>query len=129
MMSPKKMKTNNHARKISMLHTSRQVDNYHRFLLIGKRDSHLFQSNLVQGACYLKTFGLLVFLKTAASVGVELAGLFAAVEAALLENRLRLFDLIGVGAEDWLSVRVGRLVTACRPVRVRVAVLILRCSR
>ena len=98
-------------------------------MLIGKSDSHLFQRYLVQGARHFETFSLLVFLKTAASVGVELAGLLAAVKAALLENGLRLFDLIGIGAKDRLPVRVGRLVTARGRVRVRVAILILRCRR
>src|SRR5437660_2238521 len=101
----------------------------HHFLLVRKSDSHLLQRYLIQGAGYFKTLGLLVFLKAVTSVGVELAGLLTVVKAALFENRLSLFDLIGSRAKDRLSARVRRLVTARRPVRVLVSILILRCRR
>jgi hypothetical protein len=101
----------------------------HRFLLVGESDVHLFQRYLIQGARYLKAVGLLVFLKTVASVSVELAGLLAVVKAALLENRLRLLYLVSRGPKDWLPVRVHRLIAVRRPVSVLVDILILRCRR
>src|SRR5439155_5427759 len=100
---------------------------FHHFLLVRKSDFHLLQCYLIQGAGYFKTLGLLVFLKAVTSVGVELAGLLTVVKAALFENRLSLFDLVGSRAKDRLSARVRRLVTARRPVRVLVSILILRC--
>src|SRR5947199_1303312 len=72
----------------------------HGLLFVCERDAHLFERHLVESARHLYPFGLLILLQTRARIIVELSRLLARIEVALLENRLRLLDLILVGAED-----------------------------
>src|SRR5947209_10089744 len=81
----------------------------HRLLLICKRDVHLFKSDLVKCTCNLDTLCTLIFPQAIACRSIKLPCLFSCVKPALLENRLRLLDLILVGSENRaaLSVCVG----------------------
>src|SRR5258707_1516029 len=106
--------------------TQSHISSLHQFLLIGKRDSHLLECYLIQSARYLQSFRLLIFLKAIAGVGAQLPGLLAVVKAALLKNRLCLFDLVGVSSKDRFSIGVGGFFRTSRPVTVLVRILILR---
>src|ERR1051325_3633412 len=80
--------------------------NSHRFLFISQCDTHLLEGDLIQSARHLETFGFLVILETSARRWVQLSGLVTTIKTALLQNRLRLFDLISVGPEDRLAIRI-----------------------
>src|SRR5205807_10410254 len=89
----------------------------HALLLFSESDAHLFQGHLIERASELKAFGLLVFFQTRASISAELTSLLAGIEPSLLQNGLRLFDLIRRRAKDRTSLRRGfSVVVRCRSI-------------
>src|SRR5215204_1796895 len=71
-----------------------------QLLLVRERDAHLLERRRVERAGHLEPFGLLVLPEPVARGRVQLARKLARVEAPLLQNLLRLFDLLLRGAED-----------------------------
>ena len=72
----------------------------HSFLFVSERDVHLFQRDLVERAGHFQSLRLLVLTQALACRIVEFPELFAGVEAARLEQRLRLVDLFFRGAKN-----------------------------
>ena len=94
----------------------------HGLLFVCERDVHLFERHLVESARHLYPFGLLILLQTRARIIVELSSLLARIEVALLENRLRLLDLILISTEDRAALRCVCVSGLGRSVSFRLAV-------
>src|SRR5213078_3475813 len=96
-------------------------------LAISESDTHLFESDLVKRAGDFQSLCLLIFSQAGARVLVELPNLFPAVKTALLENNLRLLDLILGSTKDRTPFFRSRFATDGS--RIRVLGLSLACDR
>lgn len=74
----------------------------HRPLFIRQHYPHLFQRQPIQRAGFPQALGRLVPLQTRACAFVEFSCFLTRVKCAVLENLLRLLDLILVGPEGGL---------------------------